>query len=73
MKRGGELCFDDQVLNLILPFQSVEHLHTGAQFVTLEYKIKSLSLAVFSFGNPSNKTVTGTANTWGLLIANHLD
>jgi hypothetical protein len=25
------------------------------------------------FGNPTNKTVTGTAYTWGLLIANHLD
>ncbi len=27
----------------------------------------------FLFGNPTNKTVTGTANTWELLIANHLD
>jgi len=27
----------------------------------------------FFFGNPTNKTVTGTAHTWELLIANHLD
>jgi hypothetical protein len=27
----------------------------------------------FSFGNPTNKTVIGTAYTWELLIANHLD
>jgi hypothetical protein len=27
----------------------------------------------FSFGNPTNKIVTRTAYTWGLLIANHLD
>jgi hypothetical protein len=27
----------------------------------------------FIFGNPTNKTVTGTAYTWELLIANHLD
>jgi len=27
----------------------------------------------FSFGNPTNKTVTGTPHMWGLLIANHLD
>jgi hypothetical protein len=25
----------------------------------------------FSFGKPTNKTVTGTAYVWGLLIANH--
>jgi hypothetical protein len=25
------------------------------------------------FGNPTNKTVTGTTSTWELLIANHLD
>jgi len=25
------------------------------------------------FGNPTNKTGTGTASTWELLIANHLD
>ncbi len=47
-------------------------ISTGAQYVTLDNKIKCLSLAVF-FGNPTNKTVTGTAHTWGLLIANHLD
>jgi len=25
------------------------------------------------FGNPTNKTVTGSIYTWGILIANHLD
>jgi hypothetical protein len=32
-------------------------------------------MSKFSFfsGNPTNKTVTGTAHMWGLLIANHLD
>jgi hypothetical protein len=27
--------------------------------------MKSLSLAVFCFGNPTNETETGTAYTWG--------
>ncbi len=27
----------------------------------------------FVFGHPTNKTITGTAYTWELLIANHLD
>jgi hypothetical protein len=35
--------------------------------VTLDNKIKCLSFAVFSFGNPTNKIVTGTAYTRGLL------
>jgi hypothetical protein len=43
----------------------------NAQYVTLDNKIKCLSLAVFVFGNPTNKT--GTAYTWELLIVNHLD
>jgi hypothetical protein len=49
-----------------------ESISTGGQYVTLDNKIKCLSLAVF-LGNPTNKTVTGTAYTWELLIANHLD
>ncbi len=46
-----------------------------AQYVTLDNKIKCLSWAVFVFfgATQPNKTVTGTANTWELLIANHLD
>ncbi len=28
---------------------------------------------MFFFGNPTNKTGTGTASTWEVLIANHLD
>jgi hypothetical protein len=47
-------------------------ISTGAQYVTLDNKIKCLRLAFF-WGNPTNKTVTGTAHTWELLIANHLD
>jgi hypothetical protein len=37
----------------------------GAQYVTLDNKIKCLSLAVLFFGDPTNKTVTGTAYTLG--------
>jgi len=48
-------------------------ISTGAQYVTLDNKIKCLSFAVFFFGNPTNKTVIGTEYMWGLLIANHLD
>jgi hypothetical protein len=44
-----------------------------AEYVTLDNKIKCLSLAVFFFCNPTNKTGTGTAYTWKLLTANHLD
>ncbi len=40
------------------------------QYVTLDNKIKCLSLAVFLW-QPTNKT--GTAYTWELLIANRLD
>jgi hypothetical protein len=47
-------------------------ISTGAQCVTLDNKIKYLSSAVF-FGNPTNKTVTGIAYRWELLIANHLE
>jgi len=45
---------------------------TGARYVTLDNKIKCLNLA-FYFGNLTNKTVTGTAYMWGLLIANLQD
>ncbi len=44
-------------------FQSIS---TGSQYVTLDNKIKYRSLASFSFGNPTNRTVTeyvGTTNT----------
>jgi hypothetical protein len=38
------------------------------------YKVKGLSLAVFFFGNPTNKIVTGIAYMLELLlISNHLD
>jgi hypothetical protein len=48
-------------------------ISTGAQYVTLNYKIKCFKFSWFFVGNPTNKTVTGTAFTWGLPIANHLD
>jgi hypothetical protein len=38
-------------------------ISNGAPYVTLDCKIKCLSLAVFFFGNPTNKTET--AYTWG--------
>jgi hypothetical protein len=59
-----------QILMHILP----KSISTSAQYVTLHNKIKCLSLAVcFFWGNPTNKTVTGTAYTWELLTAKHLD
>jgi hypothetical protein len=45
----------------------------GTQYVTLDNKIKCLSSAFWILGSPTNKTVTGTAYMWGLLVANHLD
>jgi hypothetical protein len=42
-----------------------------AQYVTLDNKIKCLSLASSFFGNPTQKT--GTAYMWLLLVANQLD
>ncbi len=53
-------------------FFCCKSISTGAQYVTLDNKVKCLSLAV-SFGNPTNKTVTGTTDTWEPLIENHLD
>jgi len=47
-------------------------IYTGARYVTLDNKIKCLSLAAFIW-LPTNKTVTGTAYMWELLLANHLD
>jgi hypothetical protein len=44
-------------------------MSTGAECVTLDHKINRLIV----FGNPTNKTVTGTAYKWELLLANHLD
>jgi len=52
--------------------QADDHMNEGAQHVTLDNKIKCVSLAVFC-GNPTNKTIMETAYTWGRLIANHLD
>jgi hypothetical protein len=54
-------------------FICLKSIPTDAQYVTLDNKIKCMSLAVVFFCNPTNKSVTGTANTWELLLANHLD
>jgi len=53
--------------------QKYYNISTSSQYVTLDNKIKCLSLAFFFlfFGNPTNRTVT--LYTWELLIANHLD
>jgi hypothetical protein len=41
-------------------------ISNGAQYVILDSKMKCLSLDFFLFfGNPTNKTKTGTAYTWG--------
>ncbi len=57
----------------MIKVQHTNSISTGAQYVTLDNKIKCLSLAfLFSFffpGNPTNETVTETAHTWGLLTA----
>ncbi len=67
---------------LLCPFSSFVHYYsvctilyhksisTCTHYVTLDNKIKCLSLAVFLWQR-TNKT--GTAYMWGLLIANHLD
>jgi hypothetical protein len=55
-------------LEAYFPFHLVDtytySISTGAQYVTLDNKIKCLSLA-FLFGNPTNKTVTGTGYICG--------
>jgi ABC-type polysaccharide/polyol phosphate export permease len=57
-------------------FICLKSISTGAQYVTqyvtLDDKIKCLSLAVAFLGT-TNKSVTGTAYTWELLIRNQLD
>ncbi len=37
--------------------------------MTLDNKIKCLSLALFFVGNPTNETVTGAAYVWGILFS----
>ncbi len=46
-------------------------ISTCAQYVTLDNN--NVQLVFFVFGNPTNKTGTGTSYMWGLLIANHMD
>jgi hypothetical protein len=42
-------------------------IFTGAQYVTLDNKIKMSTFSCLFFGNPTNKSVSGTAYMWGLL------
>jgi glucose-6-phosphate 1-dehydrogenase len=72
--KSGSLRKEVDITSLQLSISYLcKSISTSAQYVTLENKIKCLSLAVFFLATPPNKTVTGTANTWELLIANHLD
>ncbi len=50
--------------SLLFSFLVSKSISIGAEYVTLDNKIKCLSLA-FCFANPTNKTVTGTAYVWG--------
>jgi hypothetical protein len=52
-------------------FVSPKRISNGAQYVTLNSKIKSLRFSCLFFANPTNKTET--AYTRGTTIANHLD
>jgi hypothetical protein len=52
-------------------YLTTKSISTSTQYVTLDNKIKYLSLASSFFGNSADKT--GTAFSWELLIANHLD
>jgi hypothetical protein len=60
------------MIGLGLSDDKAKSISTGAQYVTLDNEIKCLSLELF-FGVPTNKTATGTAYMWELLIACHLD
>ncbi len=52
---------------------ALKSISTSAQYVTLDNKIKCLSLT-FIFGQPDQyNTVIGTAWTWELLLTNPLD
>jgi hypothetical protein len=50
--------------SLLFSFLISKSISISAQYGTLDNKIKSLRLA-FCFGNPTYKTVTGTAYMWG--------
>jgi hypothetical protein len=45
----------------------------GAQYVTPAKIFLTSMFSYFLLCNPTNKTETGTAHSWELLIANHLD
>ncbi len=61
------------MVRVFFPLSFDYSISTGAQYVTLDNKIKCLSLASSFFRNATNKTVTETAYMWGLLVGNHLD
>jgi hypothetical protein len=56
---------------------AIEHPHIPitAWYVIMQKHFSHPSLFTFFnfFGNRTNKTESGTANTWELLIVNHLD
>jgi hypothetical protein len=58
-------------LTLWCLFAYVRAFSTGPQYVNLNNKIKCLSLAAFFLGNPTNKTVTGTA--WRHILSTNGD
>jgi hypothetical protein len=45
----------------------------SAQYVTLQNVSHMQKLSYLLFCNPAPKTKTDTANTWEVLLANHLD
>jgi hypothetical protein len=61
---------EDGCVPVLVELAGCKSISTGAQYVTLDNKIKCLSLAVFFLGQP---LLTGTAYMWRLPLANHLD
>jgi len=52
-------------MQIILSFVWSKSIPNYSKYVTLDSKTKCLSLVVFFFGNPTNKTKTRTTYTWG--------
>ncbi len=61
----------EQTVHCLIVVITCKCISNGAQYVTLDNKIKCLSLAAFFSATPPI-VVTGTAYMWELLIANHL-
>jgi hypothetical protein len=75
----GTLPHPDLVGDLVYtPFVLHGHQNCFSQFILKQFcstlqHLHRCSVSCVFFGNPTNKTVTRAANTWELLIANHLD